>query len=81
MKKKILIIDDEKQVRDVLSIALTEEGYQTFEASNGERGIELSISSEPDIVITDVMMKYYSGGRTESVIRSRRPSSSANPRT
>jgi DNA-binding response OmpR family regulator len=54
--KKILIIDDEKSVRDVLKIALTDEGYALVEAPNGEEGLNLFESSEPDIVITDVMM-------------------------
>jgi DNA-binding response OmpR family regulator len=72
MKKKILIVDDEKQVRDVLSIALSEEGYQTFEAPNGERGIELFISTEPDIVITDVMMPGMDGIEVTRDIRQRR---------
>jgi DNA-binding response OmpR family regulator len=54
--KKILIIDDEKPVRDVLNIALSEEGYESFQAPSGELGFELFKSSEPDIVLTDVMM-------------------------
>ncbi|UCF47172.1 MAG: response regulator, partial [Myxococcales bacterium] len=54
--KKILIIDDEKQVRDVLNIALSEEGYEAYVAPSGELGFELFDSSKTDIVITDVMM-------------------------
>lgn len=54
--KKILIIDDEKPVRDVLNIALSEEGYESYQAPSGELGFELFKSSEPDIVLTDVMM-------------------------
>jgi CheY-like chemotaxis protein len=54
--RKILIIDDEKPVRDVLNIALKEEGYESYQASNGENGFELCKTSKPDIVLTDVMM-------------------------
>jgi CheY-like chemotaxis protein len=70
--KKILIIDDEKQVRDVLSIALQEEGYHTFEASSGEQGIQLLAASEPDIVITDVMMPGMDGIEVTRDIKQRR---------
>jgi DNA-binding response OmpR family regulator len=54
--KKILIIDDEKPVRDVLNIALSEEGYESYQAPSGELGFKLFKSSDPDIVLTDVMM-------------------------
>jgi len=70
--KKILIIDDEKPVRDVLNIALTEEGYKTFEALDGRQGIELFKSSEPDIVITDVMMPGIDGIEVTKRIKSHR---------
>ena len=54
--RKILIIDDEKPIRDVLNIALIEEGYEPYQASNGEKGLELCKTNKPDIVLTDVMM-------------------------
>jgi YesN/AraC family two-component response regulator len=59
--KKILIIDDEKPVRDVLNIALTEEGYALSLAANGKQGLEIFQEKEPDIVITDVMMPEMDG--------------------
>jgi YesN/AraC family two-component response regulator len=59
--KKILIIDDEKPVREVLNIALTEEGYSLFIAANGNQGLQIFKKEEPDIVITDVMMPEMDG--------------------
>ncbi len=59
--KKILIIDDEKPVRDVLNIALTEEGYLLSVAANGKQGLQIFQEEEPDIVITDVMMPEMDG--------------------
>ncbi len=58
---RILIIDDEKAVRDVLKIALTEQGYETIEANNGKKGIELFKQNNPEIVLTDVMMPEMTG--------------------
>jgi DNA-binding response OmpR family regulator len=70
--KKILIIDDEKQVRDVLDIALSEEGYESLQAQSGEQGIDLFKTSEPDIVITDVMMPGIDGLEVTKRMREQR---------
>jgi len=59
--KKILVIDDEKPLRDLLKIALTEEGYEVIEAKNGIEGVEKFKELNPDIVITDVNMPEVSG--------------------
>ena len=59
--KKILIIDDEHPVRDVLKIALTEKGYTVVEAADGKQGIQVFKDSLPDIVLTDVQMPELSG--------------------
>jgi DNA-binding response OmpR family regulator len=70
--KKILIIDDEKPVRDVLDIALSEEGYDSLQAQSGEQGIDLFRTSEPDIVITDVMMPGIDGIEVTKRMRKQR---------
>jgi len=57
----ILIIDDEKPVRDVLKIALSEKGYALTEAADGEQGFEIFKETDPEIVITDVMMPKMTG--------------------
>ncbi len=59
--KKILIIDDEHPVRDVLKIALTEKSYTVVEAADGKQGIQVFKDSLPDIVLTDVQMPELSG--------------------
>jgi YesN/AraC family two-component response regulator len=59
--KKILVIDDEEPVRDVLKAALVENGYSVFEAENGKKGVEKFIDVNPDIIITDVNMPEMSG--------------------
>ena len=59
--KTILVIDDEKSIRKILSIALQEKGYEVFEATNGREGLEVFKDKKPEIVITDVKMPEMSG--------------------
>ena len=54
--EKILIIDDDKMLRMVLSKALLREGYQVLEAADGDRGLEVVRQEHPDLVITDFQM-------------------------
>lgn len=56
MNEKILIIDDEKEILAVLAEIFEEEGYQIKKGHDGEEGIALFHSWEPDLVITDVKM-------------------------
>jgi YesN/AraC family two-component response regulator len=59
--KSILVIDDEKSIRDMLRAGLTQYGYVYYEASDGRNGIEVYKRSRPDIVLTDVKMPEMSG--------------------
>lgn len=58
---KILIIDDEDDIRDILSYYLQKEGYQVFQASTGREGIAMAIAERPDLVLLDVMMPEMDG--------------------
>jgi len=53
---KILLIDDEAGIRNLLSISLRSEGYDVITAENGKRGIELFEQEAPSIVLTDIKM-------------------------
>jgi signal transduction histidine kinase len=57
----ILVIDDEPDVRDVMAISLEDAGYKTLCAPDGESGLKLLASHEPQILITDVKMPGMSG--------------------
>lgn len=59
--KKILVIEDEKSVRENIITLLTEEGYYIISASNGETGINLARTELPDLIICDIMMKGMDG--------------------
>ncbi|MFZ0449624.1 MAG: diguanylate cyclase [Desulfatiglandaceae bacterium] len=56
MKEKILVIDDEPEIRELLSEILQGEGFEVFGAADGVEGLELFHDIKPDLVITDVKM-------------------------
>lgn len=56
MNNKILIIDDEKIIRDSVVFTLEEEDYELLEASNGEEGLRIYQEHHPAVVITDLRM-------------------------
>ena len=55
-KKTVLIVEDEKNIVDILRFNLQLEGYETLEAYDGETGLELARCSHPDIILLDVML-------------------------
>lgn len=61
MKFNILVIDDEKHIRDGLAVSFEEEGYNVFCAENGKVGLERFNKGDIDLVITDLRMPEISG--------------------
>lgn len=59
--ESILIIDDEEDIREILSYNLTKEGFKVMQASTGREGIEMAIKEQPDLVLLDVMMPEMDG--------------------
>lgn len=55
-KKKILVVDDEESIREILTYNLEREGYIVIEAADGEEAIEKIKKEEPDLVLLDVML-------------------------
>lgn len=66
--EKILIVEDDADIREGVRILLEGEGYSVSEAENGRKGLEL-LKEEPDLVILDVMMPGMSGLKTCEEIR------------
>jgi len=56
MKSKILIVDDEKAIRESVSLVLSEEGYETEIASDGNEAMEFLNEQDYDVLITDLKM-------------------------
>lgn len=69
MTISILLIDDDDPFRAMLNEALTGEGYQVFEASNGLQALTLYASRPTDLVITDLVMPEKEGLETIAEIR------------
>lgn len=61
MSKKILIVEDEKNIVDILSFNLRREGYDTLEAFDGEAGLRLALESDPDLILLDLMLPKMDG--------------------
>ncbi|MEC5394424.1 response regulator transcription factor [Bergeyella sp. RCAD1439] len=62
--KKILLIDDEHDILEILSYNLEKEGYQVYTADNGTDGIEKAKEIYPDLILLDVMMPEKDGIET-----------------
>ena len=71
--KKILIIDDDELILMTCRNLLAKEGFQVFEAANGNLGIELYKNEKPDLVITDILMPDKEGLETISELRAINP--------
>lgn len=54
--EKILVVDDEEDILEVLKYNLEKEGYQVKTASDGNAGLEIADSFEPHLIILDIMM-------------------------
>ena len=56
MGKKILIVDDEKAIVDILNHNLMREGYETTQAFDGEQAVNMAKGESPDLILLDVML-------------------------
>lgn len=56
MGKKILIVEDEQNIVDILSFNLGREGYDTVEAYDGPTGLKLALEENPDLILLDLML-------------------------
>lgn len=61
MPKKILIIEDEKPLANMLSDKLKDEGYETKAVFDGEEGLKTCLEWEPDLVLLDIVMPKMDG--------------------
>ena len=61
MSKKILIVEDEKNIVDILSFNLGREGYETLEAYDGAAGLKLALEEDPDLILLDIMLPRMNG--------------------
>jgi two-component system alkaline phosphatase synthesis response regulator PhoP len=60
-KQKILIVDDEPDILELIEYNLKKEGYQVYLASNGQDGVAMAKKVHPDLIILDIMMPKMDG--------------------
>ena len=70
---KVLVIDDEEGIRDLLDTLLSRKGYEVVLSSNGQRGLELFHRERPDVVVLDLKMPGMDGLTVLQQIRTRDP--------
>ena len=54
--KKILIVDDQVEVRELIEVTLKSDRYQIIQAKNGEEAVEIANKVKPDLIFMDIMM-------------------------
>ena len=60
-KKKILVVEDEKAISDILVFNLQREGYDTLAAYDGAEGLRCALEEAPDLILLDVMLPEMDG--------------------
>ncbi|HEY0056894.1 MAG TPA: response regulator transcription factor [Pedobacter sp.] len=68
-RQKILIVDDEPDIRELIEYNLKKEGYHVFTASNGQEGVSEAKRSHPDLIILDIMMPKMDGIEACRILR------------
>lgn len=66
---KILVIDDEVDLREALATALQGAGFEVLTADNGESGVEIAIAEKPDLILMDINMPELSGHQVVDKLR------------
>lgn len=71
MKHTVLIVEDEKNIVDILRFNLIREGYDTLEAFDGVTGLKLAMEENPDLILLDLMLPGMSGFEVCKTLRDR----------
>lgn len=58
---KVLVVDDESSIVNIISYNLKKEGYEVITAEDGEAGLELALNENPDLILLDIMMPKMDG--------------------
>ena len=69
--KKILIVDDEPDIIEIISYNLAKEGYEILTAKNGKEALEKATTYHPDLIILDIMMPLMIGTEVCRILRSK----------
>jgi len=69
IKWKVVLIDDEQDIRDVVSLTLQDAGYEVFTAEDGKAGVNLCMANNPQVVITDIRMPGIDGLKVLEILK------------
>jgi len=69
MSIRLLVIDDEEDIRRLVQIKLSKAGYEVTTANDGEEGIALALENKPEVVVSDVMMPGKDGYQVVAELR------------
>ena len=69
---KILVVDDEPDILEILSYNLKKEGFKVVTANNGEEGLEMAEREEPTLIILDIMMPQMDGVEVCRILRGKK---------
>jgi len=70
--QKILVVDDEKSIADIIAYNLEKEGYEVLIAYDGEEALDLVFSEDPDLILLDIMMPKIDGFQVCRKIREKK---------
>jgi two-component system response regulator VicR len=71
MSRKVLIVDDEKNIVEIIAFNLKKEGYTVIKAADGEEGVRKTFEEKPDLILLDIMMPKMDGYEACKKIRER----------
>ncbi|MBW3664912.1 MAG: response regulator [Actinobacteria bacterium] len=69
MHHRILVVDDDASIRDMLEMVLTLEGFEVHTAADGLSAIEQAKALKPDVIVLDIMMPGLSGREVAELLR------------
>ena len=68
---KILVVDDEPNIRRLLKVSLGNRGFEVVEAEDGQMALDMAASEKPDLIVLDVMMPKMTGHEVHERLRER----------
>ena len=69
IQKRVLVVDDDASIRELLSTALEEDGYEVVPAANGQDALAVCERWRPDVIVLDLMMPVMTGFEVLSAMR------------
>jgi DNA-binding response OmpR family regulator len=68
-KKKILVVDDDSNIRELITVNLMTAGYEVIDAENGRKAVEVLNVQNPDLIVLDIMMPEVDGWEVCKFVR------------